>query len=387
MAILNKTLATRMEWLWPGWIPWGKYTLVVGTGGVAKSQLMYDMIARLSTNRPMIDGTIVPNAVFPIIYLSNEDEIGPDLVPRLIAAGTNFDHGNIDAEAADWTFPRDLAKLFARMKEVPPTNTSGLLVIDPADEYMDDRLSPNHAPDVGLFLRKIKEAAQKSGWAIVLVYHENKSKAEGSSATDRVAGSRKWITKSRNVITVMHYDTEGRYAYVARMKGNIKQSASYSPMVLEKTLVPYHSFPDLVSISDPNDLVIVLEFANFTNEMPDEIKQGQEAERKERADDTRTKVKDLAGSIQAEFNGKRVAKSDLDARFPSSGRSAMDRALRKIGAVLKRNIDPLDGRKVYYDVPKSQPQTRTSVAAKSVLDDALAGHSGNGKQSAHYTDF
>src|SRR5437870_4013905 len=46
-----------VKWLWPGWIPAGKLTVLDGDPGVGKSLLIMDLAARVSTTGVMPDGS------------------------------------------------------------------------------------------------------------------------------------------------------------------------------------------------------------------------------------------------------------------------------------------------------------------------------------------
>src|SRR5205823_6553945 len=46
-----------VQWLWPGWIPLGKLTLLDGDPGLGKSTLLLDLAARVSRDGVMPDGS------------------------------------------------------------------------------------------------------------------------------------------------------------------------------------------------------------------------------------------------------------------------------------------------------------------------------------------
>ena len=52
--------ARPVEWLWPGWVPLGKLTVIDGDPGVGKSTLLLDLAARLSRDGIMPDGARGP---------------------------------------------------------------------------------------------------------------------------------------------------------------------------------------------------------------------------------------------------------------------------------------------------------------------------------------
>ncbi len=72
-----------VEWLWPSRIPLGKLTILQGDPGLGKSTMAIDIAARLTTGRPMPDGTN-PDIEGSVIFLSAEDgaaDVGPRRSP------------------------------------------------------------------------------------------------------------------------------------------------------------------------------------------------------------------------------------------------------------------------------------------------------------------
>ena len=52
---LSAARATPVSWLWPGRIPLNKLTVLDGDPGLGKSSVLLDVVARLTTGRPMPD--------------------------------------------------------------------------------------------------------------------------------------------------------------------------------------------------------------------------------------------------------------------------------------------------------------------------------------------
>src|SRR5580704_12120282 len=73
-------------WLWQCWLPEGKLVMLDGDPGLGKSLLTLDLCARLSTGRPMPDGTPGPGVVSSLI-LSAEDGAEDTIKSRLEAFG------------------------------------------------------------------------------------------------------------------------------------------------------------------------------------------------------------------------------------------------------------------------------------------------------------
>src|SRR5208337_2012961 len=86
----GKLLFKPSKWLWPGVIPAGKLTLLVGDPGVGKSLLTLDIAARVTRGRPWPDCSAAC-AIGEVILLSAEDDPADTIKPRLLAAGAVCD--------------------------------------------------------------------------------------------------------------------------------------------------------------------------------------------------------------------------------------------------------------------------------------------------------
>src|SRR5260370_3251596 len=82
-----------LEWLWPGWVPLGKLTLLDGDPGQAKSMVLVDFAARVSSGRAMPDQS--PGMESDVTFLAPEDGLGDTLLPRLQAAGANLNRVHV----------------------------------------------------------------------------------------------------------------------------------------------------------------------------------------------------------------------------------------------------------------------------------------------------
>src|SRR5207302_6443679 len=74
-----------VDWLWPGWVPLGKLTLLDGDPGLGKSTLLLDLAARVSCQGLMPDGASGVRG--QVVILSAEDGAEDTIRPRLDAAG------------------------------------------------------------------------------------------------------------------------------------------------------------------------------------------------------------------------------------------------------------------------------------------------------------
>src|SRR5947209_15344877 len=84
-------LTTRaVAWLCPGRLPLGKLAILDGDPGLGKSLVTLDLCARLSTGRPLPDGSPGPSPAGAIV-LNGEDGEEDTIRPRLQALGADLD--------------------------------------------------------------------------------------------------------------------------------------------------------------------------------------------------------------------------------------------------------------------------------------------------------
>ena len=83
---LSQIQPAPLQWLWPGRIPLGKLTLLLGEPAVGKSLLALDLAARVSNGRPWPDSPNARNEPAGVVILSAEDALDDTVRPRLDAA-------------------------------------------------------------------------------------------------------------------------------------------------------------------------------------------------------------------------------------------------------------------------------------------------------------
>src|SRR5271165_4498113 len=87
---ISEVVPQPCSWLWPGRLAFGKLAIVDGDPGLGKSLLTLDLCARVSTGRPMPDGSAGP-AACAVLVLNAEDGDGDTVRPRLQALGADLD--------------------------------------------------------------------------------------------------------------------------------------------------------------------------------------------------------------------------------------------------------------------------------------------------------
>ena len=173
----------RVSWLWPGYIPAGKITLLDGDPGLGKSNLTLDLAARVTRGNAMPDGSqgdIMGPA--DVILLSAEDGIADTIRPRLEAAGADLTRVHVlesfpDAEGLE-TLP-EIPDDLNRIERIVDARQAALIVIDPLMAYLSAGTNSFRDQDVRRALAPVKLLAERTGASVLVVRHLNKS-ATGS---------------------------------------------------------------------------------------------------------------------------------------------------------------------------------------------------------------
>lgn len=186
----------RVSWLWPGRIPLGKLTILDGDGGLGKSTVLLDLAARLSTGEPLPDGPALERA--GTVLLSIEDGLADTTRPRLDAAGADLtrivaltdvpdEHGNPQLPS----IPEDIDAIERAIMTVD----ARFVVIDPVMSYLSGGTNSHADHEVRRALTPLASLAERSGAAIVVVRHLNKT--AGGKAIYRGNGSIAFIGIAR----------------------------------------------------------------------------------------------------------------------------------------------------------------------------------------------
>jgi hypothetical protein len=226
VAGLEVTLDSEIEpetvkWLWPGRIPLGKLTLMVGSPGLGKSFLSLDIVARLSSGKTWPDGAANETRGQAIVF-SAEDDPADTLRPRLIAQdateGNTLVAGlvrelddNGETRRRGFSLARDLPHLERLLDRHPGAK---LIVIDPLVAYMPRTDAHRDAEVRSDVLGPLADLATRHGAAVIGIQHLNKnSNAQG---LDRIGGSVAFPAAARAVWGItMDPDDPNRRLFVS----------------------------------------------------------------------------------------------------------------------------------------------------------------------------
>ncbi len=237
---LDSVTAEKVDWLWPGYIPLGKLTLIDGDPGLGKSLFSVDLASRLTTGQPMPDGT--PSIQGGVVLMSLEDGLADTIVPRLNVAGADKTkiialEGIKDVDG-QYRFPtvEDVGAIRQACERV----NAKLLVIDPLMGYLGGKINSHKDQDVRRALSPLAKMANEAGIAIIIIRHLIKS--ESSNSVYRGGGSIGIIGAARSALLVAK-DPENENR---RILAGIKSNLAPLPPSLSYTIENIDGIPKIV---------------------------------------------------------------------------------------------------------------------------------------------
>lgn len=182
---LSEIAPQEVAWLWPARIPAGMVALLDGDGGMGKSTIVIDLIARLTTGRPLPNEVRASRPVTDVVMLGHEDSPQHTIRPRLDAAGADSRRVHLLADVGG-RMPQ-LPDHAGEIERVVAQTGARLLVIDPISAYIG-RVDLHRDNEVRDALNPLVLMAERTGAAVLMLRHLRKS-GGGASAIHRGLGS------------------------------------------------------------------------------------------------------------------------------------------------------------------------------------------------------
>ena len=229
-TLLSDTKSEQLHWLWEKRIPRGQLTILDGDPGLGKSLITIDLAARITTGRPMPDGT--PGVQGNVILIAPEDDDANIIKPRIEAAGGDPSHIrllNIITNTRGITGKTnwDSFSLAEHLNKLIITiyQTSSILVIlDPLMAILGSRISASNDQQIREKLSRLALAAQHTNCAILIVRHLNKGSSE--NPLYRGGGSIGIIATARTGLLVTQHPSDENKRLLVPIKNNLSEKAS-----------------------------------------------------------------------------------------------------------------------------------------------------------------
>ena len=231
--LLSDVTPEAVDWLWDGYIPHGKIIVSDGDPGLGKSTAALDIAARVSTGRPMPDGSAGIEAA-GVVILSAEDGLADTIRPRLDAAGADCSKIVAVTAVPDQAgedrppvIPDDLDVIARAIERV----NAKLLIIDPLVAYLSGGIQSNRDQDVRRALHQVANLAEATGVAVLVVRHLNKS--GGGNSMYRGGGSIGIIGAARAGFLIASDPDDENRRVMAPIKSNLCKAPSSLAFHLE----------------------------------------------------------------------------------------------------------------------------------------------------------
>jgi hypothetical protein len=205
----------RVEWLWDQRIPRGKITILDGDPDRGKSMILYDLAARVTTGKSLPDGQPLDKA--GALIVSMEDGAADTIVPRFTASGGDPTKAKIIGSEQPLVIPDDLDRLERAIRQTG----ARFVAIDPIMSFLADRVDMRSDQQVRRALQPLADIAQRTGAAIVLCRHLNKS--GGGETIYRGQGSIGFIGIVRSGLMVGKHPDQEDVFVLAGAKSNLSK--------------------------------------------------------------------------------------------------------------------------------------------------------------------
>lgn len=190
---LSKVRASKQKWLWTGRIPLGALTDLSGDPAQAKSRIVWDLAARLSSGRPM-PGEHSPHPPAGVVLVQTEDDVGATVMPTLREMGADLErilaHDPSRSRGNPLTLPDEIEHVRVAVNQVQ----AKLVVVDNASSIFRCNFNDNRS--VREVLRPLADLAATLQLAVVIVRHLRK--ASSKSTLHSGAGSIAWSATARS---------------------------------------------------------------------------------------------------------------------------------------------------------------------------------------------
>jgi len=229
-----------VDWLWRGWLPKGKLTVLAGKGGTGKTTLALLIAATITTGSQFPDGLGCDEG--NILIWSGEDAPEDTLAPRLKASGADlgrcfFIQGAVvDGEPRAFDPALDIPLLEDEVKKIGDV---ALLIVDPVVNAVQGDM--NKANEVRRCLQPLVDFGARNDCAVLGISHFKKGSA-GSHAQERVIGSQAFSALARMVLVAAQDEGKERRV-LARAKSNIAPDHGGFEYSLDQTTIETDNGP------------------------------------------------------------------------------------------------------------------------------------------------
>lgn len=208
-----------VEWLWRGRIPLGKLTTFAGNGGLGKTFVLCDIVARVTRGMDWPDSKGEAQPEGKCLFISGEDDPDDTLVPRMIELGADLSRvAFLRTDVLDKFTLADLPTLDKALDQMG--DEVRFVAIDPPTAYLGGVNDHKNAELRGL-LTPLMLWAKRRRIAVVFNTHVNKPQGAKVEAMMRVMGSVAWVNAMRSAYMFARDPHDPERRLFVGMKNNL----------------------------------------------------------------------------------------------------------------------------------------------------------------------
>lgn len=211
----------EVQWIWKGFLSRGALAILAGEPGAGKSTVSAAIAACISrgSDWPISE---IKAPLGRVLIISDEDDPGNTIGPRLVAAGANMENvSSIDARMFDIASVDGLKKLSNIAKAIPDLQ---LIILDAISVILDKNVNASQSIGMRRALRPVLEIAKDCNACMLAITHFRKPDGGKLStrAIHRVLDSIAIVALARTVmaVTTDPNDLEGERKFLSSAKAN-----------------------------------------------------------------------------------------------------------------------------------------------------------------------
>jgi hypothetical protein len=223
--------AKPITWLWDGYLPSGKLTLLAGAGGTGKSTLAFSIAGTITNAGTWADGSRC-NVAGNVLIWSSEDDPADTIKPRLMAVGANDKRYGVISGTVDengQSCPFDSARDMDALRDaISRIGGISLLIIDPIVTAVTGDM--HKANDVRRSLQAIVDFAAECNCAVLGITHFAKGTA-GKNSAERVIGSQAFAALARMVLVAAKEEESDKRVFTRAKSNNSVDTGGFSYII------------------------------------------------------------------------------------------------------------------------------------------------------------
>jgi hypothetical protein len=258
----------KVIWNWKPYLPQGKVVIIDGDGGVGKTSLLLDIVARMTTGRDMPHDSKAKKG--GAVYVSFEDGIADTIVPRLRKMNADLtkivsikDVTVIGDDGIDIR-PFSLADDIPLLRHAVESVDAKVVIVDPIFSALEGSIDSYKDQAVRRALSPLVSFAEETGVTVVMVRHFTKQGTD--NLRHKGVGSLAFTNVARVGLVVMPDKEEDGVMLLIHEKHNLSKEAKplrysqVSDVGDEDTVyIKWHGFSELsrvqiMSLSKPSEL-------------------------------------------------------------------------------------------------------------------------------------